>query len=77
MMTWHIYIMTLVDPRTILDLITKFKDFFRPFKRLGTKLIRETLGTKLAILVPKLAILPKQREKVNEEKKSKTKQLHK
>jgi hypothetical protein len=31
--------MILVDPRTILDLMTKFKDFFRPFKRLGTKLI--------------------------------------
>jgi hypothetical protein len=26
-------------PRTILDLMIKLKDFFRPFKRLGTKLV--------------------------------------
>jgi hypothetical protein len=31
--------MILVDPRTILGLMIKFKDFFGPFKRLGTKLI--------------------------------------
>ncbi len=31
--------MILVDPRIILDLMTKFKDFFGPFKKLGTKLI--------------------------------------
>ena len=37
MMTWYIHMMILVDPRTIIGLMTKVKDFFGPFKRLGTK----------------------------------------